>query len=299
MGKYLPILMTARCGSLNKAAGLLGYTQPSLWYIINTMESDLGVKLFHRTKRGVTLTEAGKELLTVMEAIEESEEQLHKIAQSFLENRIQVGVCPGLPASWLPELLPLLNRDHPEVKVKLETFARYADGARAVSEHTLDCCFSVLREVPGLEALPLFDDPYYLVLSQEHPLAHRDRAAPEDILDGIPLIPSAESCDPDSPLWDLYRKTERVLMADSTPPEPQVALAMAERGLGAAILPGLVLESLTVPDRVTVLPMANGLYRTVSLLTRKTARPAPLLSFFTDLVARFAESRRAGRSDGD
>ena len=70
MGKYLPIITTARCGSLNKAAAELGYTQPSLWYIINNIENDLGVKLFDRTRRGVTLTEAGKRLVEEMERIE-------------------------------------------------------------------------------------------------------------------------------------------------------------------------------------------------------------------------------------
>ena len=59
MGKYLPVIKTAECGSLTKAAHVLGYTQPSLGYIINNIEDELGVKLFYRDQRGVTLTENG------------------------------------------------------------------------------------------------------------------------------------------------------------------------------------------------------------------------------------------------
>ena len=65
MGKYLPVIRTAECGSLNRAAQALGYTQPSLAYIINNIESELEVKLFLRGQRGVTLTEEGTRLLAI------------------------------------------------------------------------------------------------------------------------------------------------------------------------------------------------------------------------------------------
>ena len=59
MGKYQPILTIARCGSFNKAAGELGYSQPNLWHIVNNLEDELGTRLFHRYRQGVTLTDAG------------------------------------------------------------------------------------------------------------------------------------------------------------------------------------------------------------------------------------------------
>ena len=59
MGKYAPVIKTAECGSMTRAAQTMGYTQPSLGYIINNIENELGVKIFYRDQRGVTLTEAG------------------------------------------------------------------------------------------------------------------------------------------------------------------------------------------------------------------------------------------------
>ena len=41
MGKYLPVIVTAECGSLTRAAQTLGYTQPSLGYIISNLEEEL------------------------------------------------------------------------------------------------------------------------------------------------------------------------------------------------------------------------------------------------------------------
>ena len=60
MGKYLAVIKTAECGSLTRAAQAMGYTQPSLGYIINNIEDELQVKLFYRDQRGMTLTETGK-----------------------------------------------------------------------------------------------------------------------------------------------------------------------------------------------------------------------------------------------
>lgn len=60
MGKYLPVIKTAECGSLTKAAHVLGYTQPSLGYIINNIEDELGVKLFYRDQRGSPSPRTGR-----------------------------------------------------------------------------------------------------------------------------------------------------------------------------------------------------------------------------------------------
>ena len=69
MGKYRPIIVTAECGTLTRAGKILGYTQPSLGYIISNLESELGVKIFHRDQRGVRLTEAGAEAAPDLDAL--------------------------------------------------------------------------------------------------------------------------------------------------------------------------------------------------------------------------------------
>ena len=44
MGKYAPVIKTAECGSMTRAAQTMGYTQPSLGYIINNIENELGAR---------------------------------------------------------------------------------------------------------------------------------------------------------------------------------------------------------------------------------------------------------------
>ena len=266
MGKYLPIILAARYGSLNKAASLSGYAQPSMMYIINKLEDELGVKLFYRSKRGVSLTEAGEKLLEVMVEIEAREEQLRSIAQSFHETRLRIGTFPDLPGRWVSGLLAAMRREAPDAPVRLETAATHRGGLEAVTNGTLDCCFSVLKDPPGVDCVQLAEDPYCLVLSADDPLAKREALSLEEVLDRLPLIPNRESTDPDSPLWELFQRKERMVLADSSPPDPIFAMALADQGLGAALLPELQLAEMSLRDTVRVLPLTDGPRRTLTLL---------------------------------
>lgn len=75
---------------------VLGYTQPSLGYIINNIENDLGVKLFYRDQRGVTLTETGSDLLKLMRKIEAMEDELQEAARVSQWELLRVAFCRGL-----------------------------------------------------------------------------------------------------------------------------------------------------------------------------------------------------------
>lgn len=105
MGKYLPVIKTAECGSMTRAAQVLGYTQPSLGYIINNIEDELGVKLFYRDQRGVTLTDAGTTLLEIMRQIEATEDKLREAALASQGALLRVGIVPSVACQWMPAAL--------------------------------------------------------------------------------------------------------------------------------------------------------------------------------------------------
>lgn len=175
MGKYAPVIKTAECGSMTRAAHVLGYTQPSLGYIINNIENDLGVKLFYRDQRGVTLTETGSDLLKLMRKIEAMEDELQEAARVSQWELLRVGIFAGVSAQWMPEILEVFSKTYPKVVVKLETEKNPLAGELALREHRLDCCFHGTKCPPGMELIPLYKDPYYLVVSKHSPLALRGK----------------------------------------------------------------------------------------------------------------------------
>ena len=171
MGKYAPVLKAAECGSMTRAAQTMGYTQPSLGYIINNIENELGVKIFYRDQRGVTPTEVGVGLLDIMRQIEAMENRLQETARVSKQELLRVGILSSVAAQWMPEILETFYQVYPEVVVKLENEPYYLTGELGVKEHKLDCCFFAGRCPSGLEALPLYEDLYYLVVGSDSELS--------------------------------------------------------------------------------------------------------------------------------
>ena len=74
--KYKAFLKVAETGSMGKAAEKLNYTQPAITYIIRSLEKELGTQLMSRAYNGVSLTQAGNEILPIAKRLLECESDL-------------------------------------------------------------------------------------------------------------------------------------------------------------------------------------------------------------------------------
>ena len=72
------ILEIDRCGSMNKAAQRLFLSQSTLSSAILEAERELGITIFHRSNRGIRLTEDGKELLAQITPLVERSRKLER-----------------------------------------------------------------------------------------------------------------------------------------------------------------------------------------------------------------------------
>jgi molybdate transport repressor ModE-like protein len=112
----------ARVGSMTAAARDLGLTQPSLSSSMRRLEEDLGATLFLRHRGGVTLTEAGAELLRhsddILGALERASRAVHGLERELIGSFV-LGCNESLGAYFLPRLLPDLLRGAPKLDVSL------------------------------------------------------------------------------------------------------------------------------------------------------------------------------------
>ena len=113
----------ARHMNITKAAQQLHTSQPSLSRHLKALERNYKVKLFTRNGKGIELTEEGAEFLTYIEPILT---QLNKIDQRFLKqqerkSRLSVGATYALSVTFLPSLIALFKRYHPNVDVVLRS----------------------------------------------------------------------------------------------------------------------------------------------------------------------------------
>lgn len=297
MGKYFAVIKAAECGSLTRAAQALGYTQPSLGYIINNIEDDLGVKIFYRDQRGLTLTEVGAQMLEVMQRLEATDLQLHQIAQASKGALVRVGIFPSVASQWLPDILVAFYQDHPGVQVRLEHQIYYLDGELGVKQHRMDCAFFTGECPPGLDMVPLYTEPYYLVVAKDHPLAGRREVSLQDLDQAGHFLPTNESFDEGNAQRDFFQQLNRNLLLDFQPQENRSILAMVERGLGITVLPPLILADLVSPSlAIRCIPLVDSPSRTVSLLSPREQERSALASAFLACTQRCVAQWKANQN---
>ena len=114
-------VVAAEYGSLSSAASALGMAQSALSRQVLQLESLLGCRLFHRTGRGVSLTEIGHAILPRAQTMLQTAGQLvdDVLAQ---RNRpagsVTIGVLPGLSRPLMGRVLRRLLAAYPDIRLK-------------------------------------------------------------------------------------------------------------------------------------------------------------------------------------
>lgn len=109
-------------GSLNRAASALRISQPTLSVQMAQMEADLRVRLFIRTRRGVTPTDAGQALYREAQSILRNVKEIPKIlSSSVLEptGQVTVGFSASLAAAFGIPFLDAIRQAYPKIMLQI------------------------------------------------------------------------------------------------------------------------------------------------------------------------------------
>lgn len=112
----------AELQSVSRAAEKLGYVQPNVSQRIKSLEDELGVRLFMRNNRGVTLTEEGKVLLDYTnQIIILMDEAKSLINPKKWREPLTLGASQTISAVRIPQLFSSFLREHKNIDVKVKT----------------------------------------------------------------------------------------------------------------------------------------------------------------------------------
>lgn len=115
----------ARNMNFTRAAEELNVTQPAVSHQIQMLEADLGVKLFKRSGRQISLTETGQIYSrTVMEALSRIADSTLAIRSATDQGAVTIATNPGVAAFWLMPRLETFQSLHPELQVRVLTSER-------------------------------------------------------------------------------------------------------------------------------------------------------------------------------
>lgn len=117
------ISATQQLKSFSKAAQLCNVTQPTLSNGISKLEQELGNKIFTRTTRCVALTKFGESIISDLQALLETQQNIFQRAKNFAEQNysiIKVGVSPLLCSDFTQQWILNFTESHPKLKIVLE-----------------------------------------------------------------------------------------------------------------------------------------------------------------------------------
>ena len=121
----------ARSESFTRAAEELSVTQGAVSHQVKALEDTLGLKLFHRERQRLFLTEAGREYLAVIrDALDQIAVGTERLLQRQERGVLTVSTSPDFAAKWLVNRLSRLVEKHPGVDLRVSATTHYVDFAR-------------------------------------------------------------------------------------------------------------------------------------------------------------------------
>lgn len=228
------VLAIARRGTFRAAAIDMGMSTTALSHMIGRLEGHLGVRLFNRTTRSVSLTDAGR---LFVERVGPALQDIHGALDAVRSQRdkptgtIRINAAPFAARQIISPLITTFMDRCPEVHVDLATEARLVD----IVAEGFDLGVRVAALVPSdMIALPLGrGQRYAIVASADYLASHGSPKGPSDLLGHRCLRVRL----PDGSLlrWRFEKEGQSVQLdvpGNVTLDETSVARAAAVEGIG-------------------------------------------------------------------
>jgi DNA-binding transcriptional LysR family regulator len=277
----------ARARSFTRGAEELHVSQPVVSRTVRELERSLGVELFTRTTRSVSLTPQGEELLVLAgDLLDRFERTMDRFAAYCRGDygRIVIATLPSIAAGYLPPILVAFLAENAGTRVEILDVTA-AEAARAVESGAADLAIASPTSSPSLDSDVIVRDRFVAVLPESHPLASR-RAVTWAALADEPFIAMS--------VGSSVRALTDVAMAEAgvTPTTVVEARNIATAGgiiaagLGVSAFPELVLPLLSSSTTVTRALREPVVHREIAIITSAaTALSPPAQRFVAALHA--------------
>lgn len=200
-------LEVARLGSLSKASEVLLIAVPNISRSIKELESDIGINIFERTAKGMSLTPEGEEFIGYARGILNQIDQVEKFYKEGLPNKQKFSI--SVPrACYISDAFSEFSKSLSEEPA--EIFYKETNSQRTISNmqnhdyklgiiryaENYDKYFKAMLEEKGLEWELVTEFSYLLMMGRDNPLSKRDSITFDDLTGYIeiahadPYVPS-------------------------------------------------------------------------------------------------------------
>ncbi|HXP98004.1 MAG TPA: LysR family transcriptional regulator [Telmatospirillum sp.] len=251
----------AHLGGFRTAADRLNATQPAISARIAQLEEDLGVRLFDRETRRVTLTEKGLNLLGYAERmLALRAEMLQAVGEKgAVRGTIRLGVAESIVHTWLSRLVERLHYLYPAVSLEIEVDSSTVMREELLS-HQLDLAFLVgpIAE-PQLKSVPLCSYDLAWVASPTLPLP--PEPVPLKDLARWPIITFSRNTQPFGAIQDMFVGSDMPAVRMFGNSSLATVVRMTLDGIGVSAIPSLVIARELADGRLKIFQAERPLPR--------------------------------------
>lgn len=211
MEHFYYMIEIAKTGTINKAAEHLYISQPYLSLSLKEIESVLGVTLFNRTNKGVTLTAAGEKFLEYSNQIVSIVNKANNLKNLCPPKQQRLSIV-SMPSFTMIDLFQNFSMSHTDSSqyISYEELPNETVTERLLKGHTNIGFFYIpstifaetIKELAsqGLTFTPLVDEPVYAVVSSQNSLANQGTVCLKDLNDLEFLVESIKLPNKNSPV---------------------------------------------------------------------------------------------------
>lgn len=250
--------------NFTKAAKQFFISQTAVTQQIKALENELGVTLFYRNNRRVELTPAGRTFLDDAKAIlrrTRDAMERAKRADTVFTGNLNIGFIKGFEKTNLSDLLAEFHVQYPNISFTLtrENVAELYDG---ILDRNLDVIINLQYSMDDLDDMDfqiVRHYPLLAVMPASHPLSHRTSIKRSE-LKGYPLVDIKKN-------ENRYGETATIMKAFTSAgflpnvqyisDDIETSLLAVAAGLGYALLPSYITDSLSMKEKVIAVPIEN------------------------------------------
>lgn len=287
--QLLYVLEAAKTGSFSNAAKNLYVSQPSLSQQIISLEKELGISLFIRHSRSVSLTDAGRQFVVSAARIVNEYEQVSSLMNDYSFQKtgtIRIGLL------WVADYLGIINilknyQDfHKGIRYKV-----HINGSlqllKEVEEHIIDAAFVVGEEETMAPRKDLYTqlvmrDCYMAVVSKDNPLSEREVIRFSDLNDQTVIMPLPNS--------SLSKRLEHHFSIHQVKPhilcesnQTNMNLSFARSNMAIFFCSNHFSNDL-IDESVRLVPLEENMSRSIYFVTLKEMQNYPLIHSFSNFV---------------
>ncbi|MBN1812145.1 MAG: LysR family transcriptional regulator [Anaerolineae bacterium] len=280
--------VVATLQSFNKAALALNYAQSTVSEQIKSLEGNLGVRLFDRKNRRVSLTQSGEMLLQYAQKMIDIEEEARSevTEQGESHGSLSIRIPETVSTYYLPCILKTFRERYPKVGLNFARCAFYGL-QQELASGIIDLAFLLTDEsflVPDTKTETLLKLPLVIVARADHPLASRQNVDIQDLI-GEPILLPSEDCS--------YRVAlERMITGENVDPAVILNFNSIEAlrrcviaGVGITLATEIAMRDDVQSGRLAVLPWTGKqVEASLQMIWHKSKWISPILQAFMETV---------------